>query len=364
VCSAALSSSKPCCYGTTATTYTPAANVTREQMSAFVTRTLDQSLKRGHPRAALGEWWTSGQPIRASARAGQNPRFLACDGSTVWASNTESNTVTRVDIRTHKLICTLTGIPSPEQIVIVSGNVYVASYQSPGAIYVASISDTTDAMLSAQLSGLGDNPVGITYDGQNLWTANEGTGPGSGSITKVSLDIGGGATTITQGFSQPVGILFDGANLWVTDQGDTSLKRVNTATGAVLQTIPLSGNVGYPIFDGTNLWIPCGAQSSVPDKVFVVRAVGVPPLLGTVLAQLTGNGLNGSFLAAFDGERICVSNSNEQTVSLWKATDLSPIGSVTIVGSANFTSAGVCSDGKTVFVGLHRSGLGGLILRL
>ena len=36
--------------GTTATTYTPGASVPREQMAAFVTRTLDQSLRRGHAR--------------------------------------------------------------------------------------------------------------------------------------------------------------------------------------------------------------------------------------------------------------------------------------------------------------------------
>ena len=33
--------------GTSATTYSPAANVPREQMAAFVTRTMDQSLTRG-----------------------------------------------------------------------------------------------------------------------------------------------------------------------------------------------------------------------------------------------------------------------------------------------------------------------------
>src|ERR1041384_2964840 len=33
--------------GTSATTYSPSATVTREQMAAFVTRTMDQSLKRG-----------------------------------------------------------------------------------------------------------------------------------------------------------------------------------------------------------------------------------------------------------------------------------------------------------------------------
>ena len=59
----------------------------------------------------------------------------------------------------------------------------------------------------------------------------------------------------------------------------TSLKRVDRSTGAVLQTIGLSGNVGHPIFDGTNLWIPCAARR--PDKVFVVRGVG--GLVGTCL---------------------------------------------------------------------------------
>ena len=37
--------------GTSATTYSPSASVTREQMAAFITRTMDQSLKRGSQRA-------------------------------------------------------------------------------------------------------------------------------------------------------------------------------------------------------------------------------------------------------------------------------------------------------------------------
>src|SRR5688572_6432682 len=44
--------------GTTATTYGPSQNVTREQMAAFITRTLDQSLKRGSKRAVAKKWFT------------------------------------------------------------------------------------------------------------------------------------------------------------------------------------------------------------------------------------------------------------------------------------------------------------------
>lgn len=326
-------------------------------MAAFTTRTLDQSVKRSHTRAALGEWWTNKSTFFRflTATNFHNPRFLACDGLTVWVSNTEGNTVSRIDIKTGELICTLTGVPSPEQLIIVDGFVFVASFQSPGKIYYSDIRRVTNQPM-VLLKSVGNNPVGITYDGENLWTANNGTGPGTGSLSRARLDFND--TTTFTGFSQPRGILFDGANLWVTDAGDTTLKRVDTTTGAVLQTIPLSGDVQFPVFDGTNLWIPC----TTPDKVFVVRAVG--GLTGTVLAELTGNGLDGAFQAAFDGERICVTNAAAQSVSLWKATDLSPLGFIPLIDFALYPR-GVCSDGVAFFIGLRdQAGGTGFIARL
>src|SRR5436853_7659203 len=44
--------------GTSANTYSPANVVNREQMAAFITRTMDQSLKRGSERAITEKWWT------------------------------------------------------------------------------------------------------------------------------------------------------------------------------------------------------------------------------------------------------------------------------------------------------------------
>src|SRR5215470_11758385 len=45
--------------GTTATTYDPASNVTRLQMAAFLSRTVDRTLQRGSRRAALNQFWTT-----------------------------------------------------------------------------------------------------------------------------------------------------------------------------------------------------------------------------------------------------------------------------------------------------------------
>src|SRR5215831_11050050 len=44
--------------GTTPTTYSPADNVTRTQMAAFLSRSVDGVLKRGSRRAAMNQFWT------------------------------------------------------------------------------------------------------------------------------------------------------------------------------------------------------------------------------------------------------------------------------------------------------------------
>src|SRR6266850_938741 len=81
--------------GTTATTYSPAQNVPREQMAAFVTRTLDQSLKRGSRRAALDQYWTpTSSAGLALTTVGSSPGSITCDGADLWVAN--SGTVSRV----------------------------------------------------------------------------------------------------------------------------------------------------------------------------------------------------------------------------------------------------------------------------
>lgn len=83
--------------GTDATHYSPAANVPREQMAAFVTRTMDQSLKRGSTRAALDQYWapTSVDGLELTT-VGAGPQGIKSDGEDVWVANHDDNTVSRV----------------------------------------------------------------------------------------------------------------------------------------------------------------------------------------------------------------------------------------------------------------------------
>ena len=62
-----------------------------EQMAAFVTRTLDQSLKRGSRRAALRQFWTpQGANNLGLTAVGVTPFLVESDGADLWVNRTVS----------------------------------------------------------------------------------------------------------------------------------------------------------------------------------------------------------------------------------------------------------------------------------
>ena len=107
---------------------------------------------------------------------------------------------------------------------------------------------------------------------------------------------------MTTGFSKPQGAIYDGANVWVTDLMAGTLLKLDSA-GAILQTVAVGSNPRFPVFDGTSIWVPNSATNSVS----VVRASS-----GVVLQTLTGNGLDFPLAAAFDGQRVLVTNFSGQ----------------------------------------------------
>jgi YVTN family beta-propeller protein len=327
--------------GTTPTTYSPEANVRREQMAAFVTRTLDQSLKRGSRRAALNQWWTPQLNLAVGVTTvGLHPFGVQSDGADLWVANHDSGTVSRVRASDGALLGTWTGAIGAFQVLVAEGLVFVTGALSPaGKVYVI-FPNTSPGPVLPLLSDVGDTPIGIAYDGVRVWTANFG----SVSIFNVQT---GTLDTVTTGFIRPYGILYDGSNIWVTDTTAATALKLDSA-GNIIQTVPVGLNPRFPIFDGANIWVPNAGSNSVT----VIRAS-----TGQVLATLTANGLSGPVTAAFDGERILVTDSSADRVSLWKAVDLTPLGSSTI-STPGFFPYGACSDGLNFWITL--SGTTGL----
>jgi len=316
--------------GTSPTTYSPSQNVTREQMAAFITRTMDQSLTRGSRRAALKQFWT---PTSANdlglTTIGNNAVLVASDGADLWVANA-SGTVSRVRASDGKLLETWTGATNAVNVVAAKGLIFVSGFESPGKLY--QIDPTQPAgMVTTLTSALGNNPLGMAFDGARIWTAN------NLSVSIVTLNPFS-VNNVTTGFSNMNGILYDGANIWATDILAGELFKLGP-NGAIVQPVTVGTNPRQPVFDGTNIWVPNAGSNSIT----VVRAS-----TGAVLATLTGNGLDQPHTAAFDGERILITNHGGDSVSLWKAADLTPLGSVST--GANTGPEGACSDGLNFWI--------------
>jgi hypothetical protein len=236
--------------GTSATTYGPSTNVPREQMAAFVTRTLDQSLKRGSRRAALDQWFhpTASQSI-ARTTVGNAPIGVRSDGADVWVANVD--TVSRVRASDGKLLETWTEANEAAAILVARGRVYITALTNPGRLYEINPTQPP-GNVTLIANTLGGFPVAMAFDGFNIWTADNG-GP-LGSVSRLD-PVGGTVNTFPSGFSLPDGILYDGTNIWVADGGMDALLRLNSV-GVITATVSVGGGPSHPIFDGTNIWVP------------------------------------------------------------------------------------------------------------
>lgn len=327
--------------GTSATTFSPANNVTRDQMAVFLSRTLDTSLKRGSRRAALNQWATPDRfPDSAKTTVGPHPRSVQSDGADLWVANNGDGTVSRVRGSDGRWLETWTGAISAYGVLVARGLIYVTGAISPnGQVYKLDPRQPAAAVTTLS-STLGANPAWITTDGRYLWTANAGTTPNTGSVSRIDPDLGTTAT-FSAGFNQPSGICFDGINVWVSDAGAKTLLKLNQ-DGTIAQTVTIGNGAKYPLFDGTNIWVlGYTANNDLPGTGFikVVRAA-----TGEVLATLTPPTLNTPEQIAFDGQRMLVTDRDFLGFTgavLFKAADLTPLG-----GFQSFPKPfGVCSDG-------------------
>ncbi|HEV8118888.1 MAG TPA: hypothetical protein VGQ32_10205, partial [Thermoanaerobaculia bacterium] len=187
-------------------------------------------------------------------------------------------------------------------------------------------------------SSLPVQALGITFDGGRIWTANL-SAPASVSIVTPQSSLPWTVTTVTAGFTGPESVVFDGSNVWAVDTFGSSLKKLN-GQGAILQTVTVGVAPHEAIYDGANFWV------ANANSIAVVRGS-----TGTVLATLTGNGLNAPLSAAFDGTRFLATNSSGDSISLWKAADLTPLGSFPMPPSS--APAGACSDGLDFWIVLQ-----------
>jgi hypothetical protein len=319
--------------GTSATTFSPDDPLTRGQGAVFIAKGLNQSLARSSRRAALGQWWTTQTADTLQIIPIGVPDFVQSDGTDVWISSNRNNSVTRVRSSDGRIVETWTGIGNAFALLPAMGRIFVSGYSTPGSVYAIDPA-TPPGTQQTIVADVGPLPSGLAFDGSRLWVARQDglaiLTPGS--TTPWSF------VTVTAGFTVPGALLFDGTNMWVTDVSG-SLLRLDSS-GSILQTIALGATPTGAAFDGANIWVGLAESSSVA----VIQAS-----TGNLLQVLTGNGLDRPSGVAFDGERLMVT-SYPLGVSLWRASDFTPLGSATLFPHGS--PLAVCSDGVSFWISM------------
>jgi hypothetical protein len=311
-------------------------------MATFLSRTVDSALRRGNRRAALNQFWPAdNNSSQSGTPVGGSSQWVVCDGADLFVGS-NNGSYTQVRANDGKLLNTVTVFVPPFAMLSAMSRIFFTVDTNPGALWRIDNSQPGELSVASALvsSSLGAFPQGIAYDGTHIWTANSG----SVSLLTPTTILPFTVTTVAGPAGQLTGLAFDGSNMWVAAQAGGTLSKMDSA-GAVLQTVTVGLGPRFPIFDGTNIWVPNFNSSTIS----VVRASS-----GAVLATLTGNGLNGPLVAAFDGQRVLVTEQNGSGVSLWKAADLTPLGFTQIgVASSPF---GACSDGLNFWIVLFGEG--------
>jgi hypothetical protein len=228
-----------------------------------------------------------------------------------------------------KLLETWTGAVGAFGVLAAMGRIFVCGSGLDGNLYMIDPREPA-GLVTTVSDSIGDLPRSIAFDGKRLWTANLG-GVGSVSIITPGPTLPWEVTVVSNGFVGPSGILFDGSNIWVTDQ-DNTIKRLDS-NGMILQVVELaSATAGFPTFDGVNIWVP------TTGTLTVVRAA-----TGSIIATLPNVS---AWAGAFDGERVLIANRFSETLSLWKASDLTQIAFYEIGPEPR----AVCSDGVNFWI--------------
>ena len=190
---------------------------------------------------------------------GQGPNAMAWDGWAMWVTS-RAGTVSRID-NWGGTACTYPGSGGIVYGVAWDGGIaWIADYTNDQLIpldYLCHVVQGRTVQLPA-----GSKPVGVVYDGTNLWTVNSGTN----KVSKIVAS-SGAHSEISVGAS-PWDVGFDGANIWVTNYNGSTVSKILAATGVVSGTgYPCYGIVGpHPLgiaFDGAFMWVSCPANNAV-----------------------------------------------------------------------------------------------------
>jgi YVTN family beta-propeller protein len=239
---------------------------------------------------AVGRIDTRTTGIADQVPVGSTPSHIAVGEDAVWVTNTDDNTVSRIDPATRNVQTVPVG-NSPSGITTGGGAVWVANGLDGT---VSRIDPGTNTVV--QTIGVGNGPLGIAYGAGSVWVANTG----DGTITRIDAETGAPAKPSPVAATE---LAFGDGALWATQRAASRVVRIDPTSGDVVQPIAVgNGPSGIAVGDGS-VWVANNLDGTVTQ---------IDPVTSSVEHVIpTGNG---PASIAVDRRGVWVSNQFDGTV--------------------------------------------------
>jgi uncharacterized protein (TIGR03437 family) len=303
------------------------------QASAVATPTLSATvLTFGSQVVGLGSAPQS-VTVTNSGTAALNITGISITG-TNSADYTETNTCGSSVAAGSSCVISVTFTPTVTGTRTASISIFDNAGNSPQTVSLTGTGQaSTSPVISSVTYPVGIVPLGIAFDGTNVWVTNDG----SATVTKLRASTGATVGTYSVGIN-PDGIAFDGVNIWVANRTDGTVTKLLASTGATVGIYPVGITPYSVVFEGADIWVTTQLDNSVAKLLASTGAV-----VGTYPAGPAPYGI------AFDGANVWVANIGSGTVTKLLASSGATVGTYP-AGPSGSCPIGLAFDGANIWV--------------
>jgi YVTN family beta-propeller protein len=219
---------------------------------------------------------------RVHVSVGAGPKDVTYAAGSLWVTNFNDNTVSRVDPAAARVVATVPVGQGPITTLATEDGIWIANYLGGG---VSRIDPATDKVTVTV--PIGGKPVGLTEDAGILWVFDQADATATLIDTRTARPVATIATGVAAGWSTAYG-----GKIWVSDfQGGTNqLVAIDPASRKVVTRVPTgTAPIAASFGDGSG-WVADTGDATVtrfdPATGRVQATVAVPggdigPLLAT-----------------------------------------------------------------------------------
>ena len=188
----------------------------------------------------------------ATVDVGSSPSHLAIAGRSLWVTNADGHSVSRVNLDDREVRQTITVGNGPSGVALTGGAAWVANSRDGT---VSRIDVHTNTVV--QRIDVGLNPTGVAAGLGAVWVANSG----EQTITRIDPR-SGGATTIDV-HAEPSEIAVGADAVWVTSADARTVSQLDPRSGHVVQVIDVGGGPSGIAVGHNAVWVANNLDGTV-----------------------------------------------------------------------------------------------------